>query len=89
MLEQNSNRGCRITDLETLNDALITEWNKIPEEKLINVMTLSILEAIVLLNLMESISKNSTDELMKNICMRYLCVDLNNHSCLKSRNAFL
>ena len=34
LLEQNSYRGCRITYLETMRDALITEWNKIPQGKI-------------------------------------------------------
>ena len=90
MLEQNSYRGCRITYLETMRDALITEWNKIQPEKRNQCLdAFRTLDSSVSLNLKECISKNSTDELMNTICMRYLCVDFNNHSCWKSRNAFL
>ena len=32
ILEQNIYRGRKITDLGTLKDAIIEEWNKIPQE---------------------------------------------------------
>ena len=34
MLERNVYRGRRITNLESLKDALTTEWKKIPQEKI-------------------------------------------------------
>ena len=90
ILELNSYRGRRITDLSRHWKMLwLLSGKRFYRKKLINVLTHSVLDSSVSLNLKESISKNWTDELMKNICLKYLYVVFNNHSCLKTRNAIL